>query len=80
MSGWTRGAWTVGAAGTAPAGSEPAFPRGRDRPSVCRSLGSWPELEAIERFRGAVRPHADVTQQLLASPERFTLGEAFPGG
>jgi len=53
----------------------PVLLRDRERPSVFRSFGPWPDLESIERFRAELRPRLSRLQELLQSFEAFTLDE-----
>ncbi len=95
MSVWTLGVWTVRPGqeaefvarwlelvpiGAALATGDPTLLRDRDRPNVYRSFGPWPDLETIERFRGAIGPRVGEMKQLLESLDLFTLDEVYPGG
>jgi hypothetical protein len=91
---WTHGVWTVEAGredefvaawrALVPIGTEigtgtPFLLRDRERPNVFRSFGPWADLEEIDRFRTAIRPHLGVMDDLLESFETFTLDEIYPG-
>jgi hypothetical protein len=92
---WTHGVWTVKPGredefvrswrelvpvGTAAGGGAPILLRDRERPSVFRSFGPWPDLDMIERFRSEIRPRVGEMNELLEGVELFTLDEVYPGG
>jgi hypothetical protein len=92
---WTHGVWTVkrgreeefvhgwfelANVGAGLGGGEPTLLRDRERSNVFLSFGPWPDLEAIERFREAIRPRIAVLNELLESLELFTLDEVQASG
>jgi hypothetical protein len=91
---WTHGVWTVKAGREdefvstwrelVPIGAEigsgtPVLLRDREQPSVFRSFGPWADLDEIDRFRAAIRPHLGAMDDLLEGFEAFTLDEIYPG-
>jgi len=90
---WTHGTWVVnpgsedafvqawaGLAGKTMAALHSARPtllRDRDRPNVFKTFGAWPDIAAVEAFRGAelFREGMTVLEPLLESFEPMTLDE-----
>ena len=90
---WTHGVWTVKAGREdefvstwrelVPIGAEigsgtPVLLRDREQPNVFRSFGPWTNLDEIDRFRAAIRPHLGAMDDLLEDFETFTLDEVYP--
>jgi hypothetical protein len=91
---WTHGVWTVKAGREneflaawrelVPIGAElgagtPVLLRDREQLNVFRSFGPWADMDEIERFRAAIRPHVGAMNEQLESFETFTLDEVYPG-
>jgi hypothetical protein len=92
---WTHGVWSVKSGreddfvaawkelvplGVGLGSSDPVLLRDRDRPpSVFRSFGPWPDVEAVERFRAEIGPRVHAMSDMLESFETFTLDEVYPG-
>jgi hypothetical protein len=90
---WTYGIWTVKPGregefvaawrglvplGTELGGGDPKLLRDGDT-SVFHSFGSWPDREAIQRFRDALGARMGEMNELLEGLQTFTLDEAYPG-
>ena len=59
-------------------GGDPKLLRDREEPNVFISVGPWPDLDAIERFRAELAPRAREMGELVESLETSTLDEAYP--
>ena len=91
---WTHGVWHVKEGredefveawralvpvGQAFGGGEPKLLRDRDRPNVFVSVGPWPDLNAIDRFRTELAPRAREMGDAVERLEASTLDEVYPG-
>ena len=92
---WTHGVWTVSpgredefvtewrnllGVGLELGAGEPKLLRDREHGNVFRSFGSWPDIDAVDRFRAEVGPQIGAMDELLDGMEIFTLDEVYPGG
>jgi len=58
-------------------GHTPTLLRDRDKPNVFKTIGAWPDIEAVEEFRASdtFRSAVAELQPLLESFEPMTLDE-----
>jgi len=63
-------------------GSSSTLLRDRERPNVFVSFGSWPDVDAVERFRASAtfREGVGAMEELLERFEPLTLDEVHPHG
>jgi hypothetical protein len=89
---WTHGVWRVKPGreeefvaawrelvplGTELGGGDPTLLHAEG--GVFHSFGSWPNREAIERFRERLGPRLGAMNELLEGFEASTLDEVYPG-